>query len=47
MADECSNCGCGTLEETEDEFVCLGECGEIWPKLKALGDRSNDTTKEI
>jgi hypothetical protein len=31
--DECPNCHCGTLEETDEEFVCRGECGEIWPKV--------------
>jgi len=37
--DECPNCGCGTLEETDDEFVCRGECGEVWPKVaKRLKD---------
>ena len=30
--DECPNCHCGTLEETDEEFVCRGECGEVWPK---------------
>ena len=30
--DECPNCHCGTLEETDEEFVCRGECGEIWAK---------------
>ena len=30
--NECPNCHCGTLEETDEEFVCRGECGEVWPK---------------
>jgi len=30
--DECPNCHCGTLEETDEEFVCRGECGEVWSK---------------
>lgn len=30
--DECPNCHCGTLEETDEEFVCRGECGEVWEK---------------
>tara|TARA_Y100000034_G_scaffold134524_1_gene203194 strand:+ start:2032 stop:2499 length:468 start_codon:yes stop_codon:yes gene_type:complete len=29
--DECPNCHCGTLEETDEEFVCRGECGAVWP----------------
>ena len=28
--DECPLCRCGTLEETDEEFVCRGECGEVW-----------------
>jgi len=32
--DECPNCHCGTLEETDEEFVCQGECGEVWTKTK-------------
>jgi hypothetical protein len=30
--DECPNCRCGTLEETDEAFVCRGECGEVWSK---------------
>ena len=32
QGDECPNCHCGTIEETDEEFVCQGECGEIWAK---------------
>jgi|7_EtaG_2_1085326.scaffolds.fasta_scaffold03113_2 hypothetical protein len=32
VGDECPNCHCGTLEETAEELVCRGECGEVWPK---------------
>lgn len=32
--DECPNCHCGTLEETDDEFRCRGECGSIFRKEK-------------
>lgn len=31
---ECPNCHCGTIEETNDEFVCRGECGEVWAKKR-------------
>lgn len=30
--DECPNCHCGTLEETDDEFRCRGECGSVFRK---------------
>jgi hypothetical protein len=32
--DECPNCRCGTIEETDDEFRCRGECGSIFRKEK-------------
>lgn len=32
--DECPNCGCGTIEETDDEYRCRGECGSIFRKEK-------------
>ena len=31
---ECPNCQNGTIEETKDELVCMGECGTIWKKAK-------------
>jgi hypothetical protein len=30
--DECPNCRCGTLEETDTEITCRGECGTTWCK---------------
>lgn len=30
--DECPNCHCGTIEETDDEFRCRGECGSVFRK---------------
>jgi hypothetical protein len=30
--DECPNCHNGTIEETDEEFRCRGECGSVFRK---------------
>jgi len=31
--DECPVCKCGTLEKNENDLVCRGECGAIFPDV--------------
>jgi hypothetical protein len=39
---ECPVCKNGTIEETEDEFRCRGECGHTFPKKPHAGGLINE-----
>lgn len=44
--DECPNCRNGTLEESGDDLVCRGECGQIFKKKKHPTARHRCVPKE-